>query len=68
MQEITLKIVGMHCTACAMNIDGELEDSPGIILAKTNYAKAETKVRFDAQQTDINKIKSIIKQAGYDTR
>ena len=42
-----LKIEGMHCTSCAMNIDFDLEDLDGIKKAKTSYAKSETEIEFD---------------------
>lgn len=55
----------MHCTACAMNIDFELEDAPGVKSAKTNYTRALTEVEYDPQVLDENKIEEIIKKAGY---
>lgn len=67
-EEIILKILGMHCSACAMNIDGELEDTAGVLSASTHYAKAETKVKFDPDKIDLATIKTIIKKAGYDTQ
>ena len=67
-KEISLKIIGMHCTACAMNIDGELEDSAGVISAHTNYAKAQTKIKFNAELISPEQIKAIIKKAGYDSK
>lgn len=63
-QEIKLKIVGMHCTACAMNIDGALEDA-GAQEAKTNFAKSETKVKFDDDKIKVVEIQKIIEQEGY---
>lgn len=47
--KIKLKITGMHCTSCAMNIDGELEDTEGIKESKTNYAKQQTEVTYDPE-------------------
>ena len=64
-QEIILKINGMHCTACAMNIDGELEDTPGVVSASTNYAKGTTKVKFQADKINQEQIKVIVKKLGY---
>lgn len=55
----------MHCTACAMNIDFELEDTHGVKSAKTNYAKSLTEVEFDPDILDEKKIEDIIKKAGY---
>lgn len=59
------KITDMHCTSCAMNIDGELEDRDGVSQANTNYAKAETEVTFDSEKLNPKEIVSIIKKAGY---
>lgn len=57
-----LKIEGMHCTSCAMNIDGELEDTKGVQEANTSYAKSETEVTFDSEKVSTNKIINIIKK------
>ncbi len=46
---LKLKISGMHCTSCAMNIDGELEDTNGVKESKTNYAKQQTEVAYDPE-------------------
>ena len=48
-----------------MNIDGDLEDTPGIIEARTNYAKQETLVSFDAEKITPEQVISIIKKTGY---
>jgi copper chaperone CopZ len=59
------KITGMHCTSCAFNIDGELEDTEGIDEANTNFAKAETEVKFDPEKVSVEKIIKLIKTVGY---
>ncbi len=61
---IKLKIEGMHCTSCAMNIDGELEDL-GVKEAKTNYAKSETEVTFDESKVSEENILISIEKLGY---
>ena len=60
------KITGMHCTSCAFNIDGELEDTDGIEEANTNFAKAQTEVKFDPEKVNVDKIIKLIKTVGYD--
>lgn len=52
----------MHCTSCAMNIDGELEDTEGVKESNTSYAKQETEVTFDPKKISIDKINSIIRK------
>ena len=58
-------IEGMHCTSCAMNIDGELEDAPGVKEANTSYVKQLTEVLYDEKLIDEKKIAGIIKKVGY---
>ena len=65
-QTIVLKIVGMHCTSCAINIDFELEDVDGVKEAKTHYAKQISQVIFDPQKVSHEKIVTIIKNLGYE--
>ena len=60
------KIKGMHCTSCAFNIDGELEDTDGVKEASTNFAKAKTEVKFDPEKINAEKIVKLIKKVGYD--
>ncbi len=60
-----LKIEGMHCTSCAMNIDFDLEDMEGIKSAKTNYAKQESEIEFDAEKIDLEVVLEQIKKTGY---
>ena len=65
MKKAMLKIGGMHCTACAMDIDGELEDTSGVKESNTNYAKELTEVSFEPSQITEKKLKNIIKKLGY---
>ena len=65
MEKVTFKISGMHCTSCAMNIDGELEDTGKIISVSTSYAKEQTVVEFDPQLITESEIKEIIGKVGY---
>jgi len=65
-ETITLKLSGLHCTSCSLNIDGELEDLSGVISASTSYAKQESVIIYDptlAKPADFSKT---IKSLGYD--
>lgn len=64
-QSAIFKIYGMHCVSCAMNIDGALEDAPGVIRASANFAKTQVKVEFEPKALDLKKIVQIIEKAGY---
>lgn len=62
---IVLKIHGMHCASCTMNVDGELEDTQGVLSVITNYARAETKVEFDEQKVGTDQLLESVKRVGY---
>lgn len=65
MTKQTFKISGMHCTACALNIDLDLEEVPGVKNSQTNYARQETVVEFDNSKISPEIIKSTIAKTGY---
>lgn len=65
MKKIKLKIDGMHCPSCAMNIDMDLEDLDRVKDVRTNYAKGITEIEFDEEKQSVNEIISIIKKTGY---
>ncbi|MEK7616643.1 MAG: heavy metal-associated domain-containing protein [Patescibacteria group bacterium] len=60
-----LKIEGMYCSSCAMNIDFDLEDLDGVKSVKTSYAKQECEVEFDPKNVNEATILETIKKAGY---
>ncbi|MDA1079813.1 MAG: heavy-metal-associated domain-containing protein [bacterium] len=62
---VTFKIDGMHCTSCSMNIDGELEDTEGVISANTSYKSGTTKVVFDEGVISKDEIQGIIEALQY---
>lgn len=68
MKKIKLKIEGMHCSSCAMNIDFDLEDLDGVKVAKTNYAKQETEVEFDDGKLDAKILVETIEKTGYEAK
>ncbi|MBI2033227.1 MAG: heavy-metal-associated domain-containing protein [Candidatus Levybacteria bacterium] len=55
----------MHCTSCAMNIDGELEDTEGVKNVSTSYAKQEVLLSFDPTIVSEEEIIAKIKKIGY---
>jgi copper chaperone CopZ len=55
----------MHCSSCVMSIDGELEDTDGVIEVKTSYVKQQTEVTFDSKKITPEKILSVISDLGY---
>lgn len=65
-ETVVFRISGMHCTSCSMNIDGELEDTDGVVSADTSYAKAITKVVYDPKVVSVQKLKDLISALEYE--
>lgn len=63
--KIKLRVAGMHCTACAMNIDEELEDVGGVKRAKTSYAKQSVEVEYDPAIVSVQALINAVSTAGY---
>lgn len=66
MKKVKLRIKGMHCTSCAMNIDFDLEDLTGVESARTDYAREFTEVEFDESRVKVQDLISTIKKTGYE--
>lgn len=66
MKEIIIKLNGLHCASCIMNIEMELEDLKGVKDAEGSYAKSEMKVNFNEAETSPEKLLEIIKNLGYE--
>lgn len=67
VKKVLFKISGMHCTSCAFDIDGTLEDTDGVLSSNTNYAKSQTEVEFDKDKLSELQVAEIIKKVGYET-
>lgn len=61
-----LKINGMHCTSCSLLIDGDLEDTEGVISTTTHYAKQETHIVIEEEKITVEKAIEIIRKTGYE--
>ena len=60
-----LKIEGMHCSSCVMNIEFDLEDVEGVKSARASFIKQECEVEFDEAKVTDEIIVQTIKKTGY---
>ncbi len=59
------RIDGMHCSNCAMNIEGIEDDLPGIRQICASYQKGQMVVEFDEAKVTENQILAAVKERGY---
>lgn len=64
-EHLSLAITGMHCTSCALTVDGVLEDTDGVLSASTSYARAVTKIVFNSEKISKEKILQILEKLEY---
>lgn len=65
LETVELKIDGMHCTSCSMNVDGEMEELDGVKSSSTSYAKQKSVVKYDPKKVKVKQMEDVIKGLGY---
>ena len=61
----TFRIAGMHCAACALRIDGALEDLPGVHRSQTSVRAGRTVVDTDPAGVDLDVLIAVIASLSY---
>ena len=61
-----LKITGMHCATCAVNIEESLSQLKDVTKASVNLGTDTAHVEFDPAKVSIHDIQKAVKDAGYD--
>jgi copper chaperone CopZ len=60
------RVDGMHCSNCAMNIEGIEDELPGIRQISASYQKGQMVVEFDEVKVTEFQILAAVKQRGYE--
>lgn len=61
----TFKVEDMHCTNCAMKIEGIEDDLPGVKQVNASYVKQQMVVEFDDKVVTPAQIQEAVKKKGY---
>lgn len=61
----TIKVKGMHCIGCEMNVQMALEEKGGIKKIKADYKKGVVEIEYDENKIKLDEIKKIIMETGY---
>ena len=65
MRTETLKVTGMSCGGCAINVCGALKAVEGVNDAHVSLENKQATVDFDESRTSVEQLKSAIRHAGY---
>ncbi|MDD4137958.1 MAG: heavy metal-associated domain-containing protein, partial [Methanoregula sp.] len=61
-----LKMSGMHCATCAVNIEESLSQIGNVTKAEVNFGTEKAQVEFDPAKVSLGTIEKAVKDAGYD--
>ena len=59
------RISDMHCSNCAMRVEGIEDDLPGVKKVSASYQKGQMVVEFDETKIGEAEIIAAVKKAGY---
>jgi Cu+-exporting ATPase len=64
-RRIQLKITGMHCAACAANVERALRETEGVSEANVNFATEQTTLVFEDSALTLDNIAAAVEDIGY---
>jgi len=65
MARLILNIPDMHCSSCAMKLEGIEDELPGIVKIKASYHKQTLEVEYDEEQVSEAQILQEVERLGY---
>lgn len=65
MKNITLTIDGMHCAACALGLEGDLEDLGQVKEVSVDFETKKAIISCDETLYDYDEIEETVKKAGF---
>lgn len=63
--EITLRIEGMHCASCVMNVENFLGKLDGIFDVHADLTTGKVKIKYDKNKTTLNQMEEVINSLGF---
>ena len=56
---------GMTCVGCEVTLEESVSSIEGVVTVKASHSDNKAIIEFDSTKTNLNSIKQIIKEAGY---
>jgi len=64
-KKANIKISGMSCASCALNVEKSLEKMEGVGEAHVNLGTEEATVEYDPEKLGLNQLEDAVEDAGY---
>ncbi len=66
MENIELRIEGMHCTGCSARLQKVLSNLDGISNAEVSFEKGMANIEFNKEIITLDEIKNAIVDSGFE--
>ncbi|MEG4802343.1 heavy metal translocating P-type ATPase [Microcoleus sp. ARI1-B5] len=66
MDNLTLKLRGMSCAACASSIEQAIQSVPGVSECHVNFGMEQATIQYDSKETNLAIIQEAVDAAGYE--
>ncbi len=60
-----IKISGMHCASCALNIEKSLQELEGVKEAQVNFGTEKATVEYDPDKVELQDLERSVEDVGY---
>ena len=64
--EMTIRIGGMHCASCTMNVENYLIRLDGIFDVKADLTSQSATIRYDKSKVEISEIEEVLNKLGFE--
>lgn len=64
-KQAKIKVSGMHCASCALNIEKSLKNLEGVDQAQVNLNAEEASVEYDPEKLKLSEMENAVKEAGF---
>ena len=66
MENIELRIEGMHCTGCSTRLQKVLSNLDGVSRAEVSFEKGMANIEFNKEIITLDEIKNAIVDSGFE--
>ena len=68
MENIILKINGMHCTGCSQRLEKALKNTDGIEDASVDFETRKAKISYNSNQISLEEICNTVVDIGFEVQ
>ena len=64
--EITLKLQGMHCASCVMNVENFLKRLDGVFEVRADLTTQTARINYDKSKVSVDDFEKVINSLGFE--